>query len=148
MRRTVARAAGVVAPVLAVAAGWLFLSGTYGRWQDDRALDAACGGTVDPGGKQAAKPVYRLSAFYGTFADDQRRLTSSKKGYTSGESLLTSFADWAEARCPGTPATAVYAISKMPTRTAGRPHTYTRKALEVFAERSAKRHGRTDVRVR
>ncbi|QKV96619.1 hypothetical protein HUT19_37050 [Streptomyces sp. NA02950] len=98
-------------------------------------------------GKKAAKPVYRLSAFYGTFADDQRRLTSSKKGYTSDGPLLTSFADWAQARCPGTPATAVYAISKMPTRTAGRPHTYTRKALKAFAERSAKRHGCTDVRV-
>ncbi|WP_431771279.1 hypothetical protein [Streptomyces cucumeris] len=99
-------------------------------------------------GKKTGEPVYRLSAFYGTFADDQRGLTSSKERRGADDPLLTSFADRATARCPGTPATAVYAISRMNTLHRSAPHRYTRAALTAFAERSAKRHGCTDVRVR
>ncbi|NGN67942.1 hypothetical protein G5C51_29095 [Streptomyces sp. A7024] len=90
----------------------------------------------------------RLSSFYGTFADDQRRLTSTGREYESTDPLQTSFEARAEATCPGRPSTAVYTLSRLLDTTAKPPRAFLRDALTAFAERSAKLHGCTDVRLR
>lgn len=93
---------------------------------------------------------YRLSAFYGTFADDQRMLTSWARDLRGGDPLLTSFVVRAEATCPGGRAKddkAVFTLSRLLDIGPKLSRPYTDKALTAFAEASAKRHGCSGVRL-
>ncbi|MEU8953021.1 hypothetical protein AB0C93_01815 [Streptomyces sp. NPDC048518] len=96
---------------------------------------------------------FRLSAYYGTFADDQRlktRSTKSLREYSDTSPLRTDFVYRAEATCPGSPRQAVFVIdyrARSDSDDDKPQRRYARAALEDFAERSAARHGCTDTKL-
>ncbi|MET7361746.1 hypothetical protein ABZS76_25300 [Streptomyces sp. NPDC005562] len=94
---------------------------------------------------------FRLSAYYGTFADDQRlktRSTRDHREFSDTSPLRTDFVYRAEANCPGSPRQAVLVIDYLAVNDDDKPQRrYARAALEDFAERSAARHGCTDTKL-
>ncbi|MDI3405588.1 hypothetical protein [Streptomyces cavernicola] len=94
------------------------------------------------------RSLFRLSAYYGTFADDQRWKTQTGREFESTDPLRTDYLFRAEATCPGSPREAVFAIDYRAYDNDPEPQRrYAREALQQFAERSAGEHGCTDVKL-
>lgn len=94
------------------------------------------------------RPLFRLSSYYGTFADDQRFKTQTTRGLSNADALVTDYLFRAEAACPGSPRPAVFAIDYREYDDDPKPQLrYARAALRQFAEQSAARHGCSDVTV-
>ncbi|MFJ2774273.1 hypothetical protein [Streptomyces sp. NPDC087300] len=93
------------------------------------------------------RPLFRLSAYYGTFADDQRLKTYTSKKLRAITPLLSDFLYRAEAACPGSPRQAVFTINHRTHDDTEPQRRYARTALRDFAERSAARHGCTNVKL-
>ncbi|MCX4672491.1 hypothetical protein OG453_38590 [Streptomyces sp. NBC_01381] len=137
------------APGLAGASGTC--AGITPGWRIKRAHGTAVGHApvedcllIDDKGR----PLFRLSAYYGTFADDQRFKTQTTRDLPKTDPLLTDFLFRAEATCPGSPRQAVFAIDDRAYDDDPKPQLrYARAALRDFAERSAARHGCTDVKL-
>lgn len=98
---------------------------------------------------EKGEALFRLSAYYGTFADDQRKKTQSGRELDSvAKPLRTDFLFQAEAACPGSPRQAVFVVDYRDYDHDPKPQRgYAREALRQFTERSAARHGCTDVKV-
>ncbi|MGY0059371.1 hypothetical protein ACWY4P_22915 [Streptomyces sp. LZ34] len=97
-----------------------------------------------------SQALFRLSSYYGTFADDQRMKTQTGRQLDSAvtKPLRTDFLFRAEAACPGSPRQAVFVVDYRDYDHDAKPQRgYAREALREFAERSAARHGCTDVKV-
>ncbi|MEU5772785.1 hypothetical protein ABZ819_05705 [Streptomyces venezuelae] len=134
----VARAGGTCT---GVRPGWL-ITRAHGTAADGAPVED-CLLTDDNG-----RTRFRLSAYYGTFADDQRLKTQSAKDFREDTTrvLRTDFVYRAQATCPGTPRQAVFVIDYRERNDDDQPQRrYARAALREFAERSAARHGCTDT---
>ncbi|MEU0808826.1 hypothetical protein [Streptomyces sp. NPDC005970] len=137
------------APPLAKAGGTC--AGIKPGWVITRAHETAAGRApvedcmlIDDKGQA----LFRLSSYYGTFADDQRKKTQTGRELSSAKPLQTDFLVRAEAACPGSPRQAVFVADYRDYDHDPEPRRgYAREALRQFAERSAARHGCTDVKV-
>ncbi|MFF1711866.1 hypothetical protein [Streptomyces sp. NPDC058268] len=87
------------------------------------------------------RPLFRLSAYYGTFADDQRFKTQTTPDLPKSKPLLTDYLFRAEATCLDSPRPAVFAIDYREYDDDPKPQLrYARAALRQFAVQSAARH--------
>ncbi|MGW0699535.1 hypothetical protein ACWD0A_09420 [Streptomyces sp. NPDC002867] len=86
--------------------------------------------------------MFQISAFFGPFAQAQYPdYESTRDAGRSGNDFA-----WATAKCPGTSARALFTISSAPYAHEEVPG-FARSALTAFAERSAKQHGCTDLKL-
>lgn len=138
------------APPLAKAGGTC--AGIEPGWLITRAHETAAGRApvedcllIDDKGRA----LFRLSSYYGTFADDQRMKTQTGREHDSvTKPLQTDFLVRAEAACPGSPRQAVFVVDYRDYDHDPKPQRgYAREALRQFAEGSAARHGCTDVKL-
>ncbi|MEU3742578.1 hypothetical protein AB0E78_36680 [Streptomyces sp. NPDC032198] len=133
--------AGVSGTCEGVTPGWL-IRRAHGTAVGDAPVEDCL--LIDDQGR----PLFRLSAYYGTFADEQRFKTQTTRDLPKADPLLTDFLFRAEATCPGSPRHAVFAIDYRAYDDDPKPqHRYARAALRQFAERSTAPHGCTDVKL-
>jgi hypothetical protein len=93
--------------------------------------------------KARDEALYYLSASYGPYAQALRSATD-KPGSLNEDSGLSGDHAWATAACPGQ-ARAAFTIHA--TVYAAPTNSFLLSALRTFAERSAARHGCTDVKL-
>lgn len=107
-------------------------------------------------GDEDGTSMYGLTANYGLYAQQQlahyRDSHSYQDGDSPGNSPAGSFAGrtgflWASARCPGNDERSLYLVDADSSHGAAAwaDHTFERAALAAFAQRSAARHGCTDL---
>ncbi|NWF27866.1 hypothetical protein HW130_16605 [Streptomyces sp. PKU-EA00015] len=86
--------------------------------------------------------MLHVRAFFGPFAQAQYPdYESTRDAGRSGNNF-----SWATAKCPGTSARALFTVSAT-QYTDEEVEDFARSALTEFAERSAKQHGCTDLKL-
>ncbi|MEU2129788.1 hypothetical protein [Streptomyces sp. NPDC018352] len=94
--------------------------------------------------KARDEELYWFGAAFGPYAQRLRTSDDDESGGYHGDAGADRHSAWASAEC-GTGPRALFTVND--TEYAAPPHGYLRTALRAFAERAARRHGCTDLRL-